>query len=99
MLQLHPLPKGIQTTKAGFVWGEIEAKGEGILEVPFPAFSFCQISTNLLRILDAFLPFLFYPYQTCTPPRHQTAEILVSSQLRYPQLVSKLGWNIFAIFL
>lgn len=51
MLQLHPLLRGIQTTKAGFVWGEIEAKGKGILWVPFPAFSFCQISTNLVLIV------------------------------------------------
>lgn len=51
VLQLHPLLRGIQTTKAVFVWGEIEAKGEGILRVPFPAFSVCQISTNLVLIV------------------------------------------------
>lgn len=41
MIQFHSLPKGMQTTKAGFVWEEIGAKGEVILGVPFPAFSFC----------------------------------------------------------
>lgn len=40
MIQFHPLPKGMQTNKAGFVWGEIEAKVELILGVPFPAFPF-----------------------------------------------------------
>lgn len=66
-----PSPKGIQTTKAGFVWGEIEAKGEGILEVPFPAFSFSQISTNLAGILDPLLPFFILPLpdtHTSLPP-------------------------------
>lgn len=67
VLQLHPLPEAIQTTKAGFVWGEIEAKGEGLLGVPFPGFSFCQISTNLVWILDAFLPFFTLPLPH-TPP-------------------------------
>lgn len=34
-------PQGDETNKAGFVWGEIEAKVEVILGVPFPAFPFC----------------------------------------------------------
>lgn len=41
MIHFHPLPKGMQTAKAGFVWGEIEAEVQVILGVPFPAFPFC----------------------------------------------------------
>lgn len=79
VLQLHPLPKGIQTTKASFVWAEIEAKGEGILGVPFPASHFAKYTPIWYKFWMFCYLFLFYPYQTHTPLRHWAAEILVRS--------------------
>jgi len=36
----------------------MEPKGEEILRVPLPALSFCQVSANMVLMLDAVQPFI-----------------------------------------